>query len=132
MIARTIAAYLRRRRGSVAAEFALVLPATIFFTLGAFNLTLVLYATSALNRAAESAARYASVQTALNGADPGATAVNAWATSQYTGPAVSQKFTYTATPITGCGHSVSATGSYNFVAGVVNIPVALAANACFP
>ena len=129
MIARTIAAYLRRRRGSVAAEFALVLPAMIFFSLGAFNLTLVLYATSALNRAAEAAARYASVQTALNGADPGATAVQTWASSHYAGPSVTQTFTYTAS---GCGHTVSATGNYKLVAGVVTLPVALSANACFP
>ncbi len=94
MIARMIAAYLRGRRGSAAAEFALVLPATLFFTLGAFNLSVLVYATSAMNRAAEAAARYWSVQTALNGADPGATAVSAWASSQYAGPTVSAAFTY--------------------------------------
>ena len=132
MIVRTIAAYLRRRRGNVAAEFALVLPATIFFTLGAFNFILVVYATSALNQTAQAAARYASVQTALNGADPGAAAVQAWASSNYAGPAVSQSFSYSATPLSGCGHTVSATGTYNVVAGVVSIPFALAANACFP
>jgi hypothetical protein len=129
MIARAIAAYLRGGRGAAAAEFALVVPAMIFFTLGAFNLSVVIYATSALNRAAEAAARYASVQTALTGADPGATVVSAWAGSHYVGPGVTPVFTYTAS---GCGHTVSATGSYQLVAGIVNIPVALAANACFP
>ena len=132
MIARVAAAYLRRRHGAVAAEFALILPAMIFFTLGAFNLTLVLYATSALNQTAEAAARYASVQAALNnGADPGAAAVQAWASSNYAGPNVSQSFTYTPPP-SGCGHTVTATGTYQFVAGVVNVPVSLGASACFP
>ena len=132
MIARTIAAYLRRRRGSVAAEFALVLPAMIFFSLGAFNLALVIYATSALNQTTEAAARYASVQTALNGADPGAAAVQAWASSNYAGPAVSQSFSYSATPLSGCGHTVSATGTYEVIAGVMNVPVSLSTSACFP
>jgi Flp pilus assembly protein TadG len=130
MIARAIAAYLRGRRGAAAAEFALIVPALIFFTLGAFNLATVLYATSALNRATEAAARYASVQAALTGADPGATAVSAYAASHYVGPGVTPIFTYTSP--SGCGHTVSATGSYQLVAGVANIPIALTANACFP
>lgn len=129
MIARAIAAYLRRSGGSTAAEFALILPSMIFFILGAFNLTAVFYATSGLNRAVEAAARYASVQTALNGADPGATAVQTWAAGNYAGPNVSQVFTYSAS---GCGHTVSATGTYQMVAGVLNIPFSLSTQACFP
>jgi Flp pilus assembly protein TadG len=128
MIARIIA-FVRGRHGGAAAEFALVLPAMLFFTLGAFNLALVLYATSGLHRAVEAAARYASVQTALNGTDPGATAVQAWALSNYAGPNVSPVFTYTAT---GCGHTVSVTGTYRLVAGIVNPQFALGAQACFP
>ena len=132
MIAGAIATYLRRRRGSMAAEFALVLPATIFLALGAFNLAVVLSATSALNRTAEAAARYGSVQMALNNVDPGATAVQTWAYNNYGGPAVSQSFIYSYPSPSGCGHAVSATGTYKLVAGVVNIPVSLSANACFP
>jgi Flp pilus assembly protein TadG len=129
MIGRTIATFLRARWGSVAAEYALVLPATLFFTLGAFNLTTVLFAVSALNRTAEAAARYASVQTALNGADPGSAAVQAWAASNYAGPNVSQSFTYAAS---GCGHTVSAAGTFTLVTGFAQVPLALSTSACFP
>ncbi|HEY2052277.1 MAG TPA: TadE/TadG family type IV pilus assembly protein [Caulobacteraceae bacterium] len=129
MISRTIAAFLRGRRGAAAAEYALVLPATLFLTLGIFNLSVVLFAISGLNRVTEAAARYASVQTALNGADPGAAAVRAFALSNYAGPIISPAFTYTAT---GCGHTVHATGTYTLVTGFAQVPLNLSANACFP
>ncbi|HEY1929697.1 MAG TPA: TadE/TadG family type IV pilus assembly protein [Caulobacteraceae bacterium] len=130
MIVRTLAAFLRNRRGAAAAEFALVLSAMLFFTLGAFNITLVLSAVSGLNRAAEAAARYASVQTSLTGADPGSSAVTTWASGQYKGPNIGATFTYS--PDTGCGHTVNATGTYQLITGFAQVPLALGANACFP
>ena len=129
MIGRTITTFIRGRRGTAAAEYALVLPASLFLALGVFNLAVVLSAISGLNRTTEAAARYASVQTALTGADPGSTAVAAWATSNYAGPNVNAAFTYTAT---GCGHTVQATGTYALVTGFSRVPLNLTANACFP
>jgi Flp pilus assembly protein TadG len=130
MIGRTLAPFLRKSDGATAAEFALVLAATLFFTLGAFNITLVLSAVSGLHRAAEAAARYASVQTALTGADPGSSAVTTWASGQYSGPNIGATFTYS--PDTGCGHTVGATGTYTLVTGFAQVPLSLSANACFP
>jgi Flp pilus assembly protein TadG len=130
MIGRSLKAYVRGCRAATAAEFALVLPATLFFTLGAVNITLALSAVAGLNRAVEAAARYASVQTALTGADPGSSAVTTWAKAQYKGPNIGQAFTYS--PATGCGHTVSATGAYQLITGFAQVPLALSASACFP
>ena len=133
--------FLRDRRGAAAAEFALVLPAFIFFTLGAINLSTLLFAMTSLHQAAEGAARYSSVTTAANGVDPGQAAVCAWAVNHYKGPGgvlattcagTPPPFVYTASPTAGCAHVVTAAGSYTLYAGFLNKTFPLNATACFP
>lgn len=132
--------FLRDRRGVAAVEFALVLPAFLFFTLGAINLGALLFAMTSLHQAVEGAARYSSVTAAANGADPGQAAVCAWAMSHYTGPHVFSTtcagspppFVYTASTTAPCAHVVTAAGSYKLFAGFLNKNLTLQAKACFP
>jgi Flp pilus assembly protein TadG len=135
-----LAVYLRDRRANTAVEFALILPGFLFFTLGVFNLSAVLWASTSLHQAVEGAARYASVTAAATGADPGQAAVCAWAVNHYKGPAVFTQtcagspapFIYVSSPTAACAHVVTGTGSYQLVTGILNKSLALSAKACFP
>jgi Flp pilus assembly protein TadG len=135
-----LAAYLRDRRANTAVEFALILPGFLFFTLGAVNLSAMMWAMASLHQAVEGAARYASVTTAATGADPGQTAVCNWAMTRYKGPNVFTQtcagspapFIYVSSPTAACAHVVTGTGSYKLVTGVINKSLTLSAKACFP
>ena len=121
--------FWRDRRGNTAAEFALILPAFMFLTLGGINLSILVYATSSLNRVVQSAARYASIQTNSTGSSPSSATITAWARTAYVGPSINPQFTYSAT---GCGNTVTATATYNLFAGVIDKTIPLSATACFP
>jgi hypothetical protein len=118
--------YLRDEEATAAAEFAFVLPIFLTLVLTILGMSLMLYANTTLHYAAEEAARCYSVKTAICS---DATATQNYALSHYTGPDVTPVFVASAT---GCGHTVSATGSYPFNAVLVNISIPLSTTACFP
>ena len=114
------------RRGSTALEFGLVLPAFVMLVLGVINTAQLAHAVSSMNFAVEEAARCSAVNEVVC---PGAAATETYAASKYLGPAISPVFDATDA---GCGHTVTATATYelNVVFGVWNIP--LSAEACYP
>jgi len=93
--------------------------ATVAWTLGS------------LHFAAESAARYASLNYDSSGNPPAASTVQTYALNAYYGESLSSNpFTYSAT---GCGNTVTAAYTYSLAipfAGTWSIP--LSAAACFP
>lgn len=129
-----IIAFCRQRRGAAAAEFALVLPAFLFLTVGAINLSFLMYAVVSLHQATEAAARYASIQTTLGNTTGLDTAVSNYAVNHYQGPAAGA--TYACTPAdcsaSGCGHLVTGSSTYRFTYGIGNIAIPISAKGCFP
>ena len=67
MLIRHRAGSLRSRRGSVAVEYAFILPVLLLFVLGIMDTGRLIWTYATLNRAAEAAARCASVDTATCG-----------------------------------------------------------------
>jgi Flp pilus assembly protein TadG len=130
---RRIARFWRQRRGSAAAEFALVLPGLMFLILGAVDLSLLTYSAVALHRTTEAAARYASIRTTL-GSTTLPSDVSTYAASNYQGLAIGAS--YACTPVdcsaSGCGHTVTGTGSFRLFFGIGGLTVPLSAKACFP
>jgi Flp pilus assembly protein TadG len=133
MIASGLARFVRSRRGNTAAEFALVLPGMLFLIFGAVNLCIVVYAAVNLHSAVEGGARYASVTTA-SGATVTSTSVSNYVTGHYKGPGLGMTVACTPTncSASGCGHTVTATGSYKVSYGFGAVTVPLSATACFP
>lgn len=123
---RTLLARLgREERGAAAVEFVLILIPMIMLTLGAYNLSLMVYTVASLNYAAEDAARCLTVKkttcTSL-------ATVTAYGRARYKGGGVAQ-FTPT-TPA--CGNQVVATVPYIFTTGLTSTPITLTARACYP
>jgi Flp pilus assembly protein TadG len=116
----------RDTAGTTAVETALLLPAFIAMILGGIVVGSLGLAVSSLNLAVEDAARCASVKTTVCTSN---TAITDYAKSKYSGPAISPVFTYSTA---GCGHTVSATGTYslNVIPQLMNIP--LTAHSCYP
>lgn len=140
--------FLHDRRGAAAAEFALILPGLLFLIFGALNLCLVVYAAVNLHSAVEGAARYATVQVNTCGTTAFASCTNATnlsascATSgsvcyyivhHYVGPGLGLTVACSPTDCSasGCGHAVTATGSYKLSYGLGAVTVPLSARACF-
>ena len=119
------AGFLKDRAGATAVEFALVLPAFVSLIVGGLCAGQLAFAVSGLQFAVQEGARCAAVKTTV--CTSGASTIS-YAAAQYQGPAIAPSFTYAAS---GCGHTVSATGSYVFMIPVtVSLP--LTATACFP
>jgi Flp pilus assembly protein TadG len=120
-------------------EFALVLPAFLFLSLGAIYLSMLMYSMTNLHQATEAAARWASIQVTVSGTTPltppTPSTVSAYAAGQYKGPNVSATFTYAnASPATAanCGNRVTASGSFRLLTGLSTLTVPVGAQACFP
>jgi Flp pilus assembly pilin Flp len=113
--------FARHERGATAAEFALILPALLFLTLGVINISLMLFATASLHYAAEDAARWCMINSCAD--------VSTYAAARYTGPAMSPVFTLTHPA---CGELVSASATFNLVTGLSNLSVPISAAACHP
>jgi Flp pilus assembly protein TadG len=118
--------YRKDESGASAAEFTLVMMPFMVLVFAIIHLSFVFYANQSLQFATEAAARCYSVD-AVNCSSAGA--AQTFAVSRYKGPSIGAAFTATAT---GCGHTVTGTGSYQVDAIVVDIPVNLSATACFP
>ena len=121
---------LTNRRGSIAIEYALILPALLMFIIGIIDVSRLLWTYTTLYRATEAAARCA----AINTTDCGTTAnVKSYAVSQAFGLKVtSSAFTMT-TP--SCGIQVAASYDFAFAipAFITSLgTVTLKATACYP
>ena len=126
-------------RGTTAVEFAMVVSLLLALTLGAINMSLVLFAQSALHFAVDDAARCMSVKTACNVSTliggvptlvPNNTLTINYAKASYQGPNIGVSFTPNAAQA--CGNQVTGTGTYNLNAVVGDFPITLNAQACYP
>jgi len=122
---RLIRRFWLEERGAAAAEFVLILAPMIMLTIGAINLSLMIYTVSTLNYAAEDAARCASVKTTIC---TNQTTTDAYAKSRYKGP-VAPTFTRTSAA---CGNRVVGTANYTFSTGFTSTIIPLSATACYP
>jgi Flp pilus assembly protein TadG len=117
-------------RGAPALEFAFVAPVFFAMIFGVIDIARVAWTLGSLHYAAETAARYASINDSPTNPIT-ATTVQTYAQNVYYGESLSSNpFTYTPT---GCGHTVAAAYTYSLaipLAGTWSIP--LAATACFP
>ena len=123
---RTLLARLRREdRGAAAVEFVLILIPMVMLTLGAINLSLMVYTVANLNYAAEDAARCLTVKktTCTNTAT-----TNTYARARYTGPGTPEFATFSAT----CGNRVVGTVDYVFTTGLTSTIIPLSSQACYP
>lgn len=120
-------AYWRDEHGGGAAEFAIVAMVFSALIFAIIHLCLMFYANQNLQFAVEGAARCSSVMSATTCNTPGA--VQTYAGGLYKGPNISPSFVYTAT---GCGNTVTGTGSYTLNAVFVGTSVPLSVTACFP
>jgi Flp pilus assembly protein TadG len=114
------------RRGATALEFALVLPCFVMLVVGVINVSQLAHAVSSMNFAVEEAARCSAVNETLCGSD---TATETFAATKYLGPPISPVFDSTSV---GCGHRVTATGTFELNVAVVVYDVPITAEACFP
>ena len=118
--------YWRDERGVTAAEFALVIVPFMALIFGIIGMSMLFHANQSLHFAVEAAARCYSVNTAVCSTSGD---TQTYATSKYTGPAISPVFIATAT---GCGHTVTGSATFPLNAVLVSISVPLSASACFP
>jgi Flp pilus assembly protein TadG len=118
-------AIIKSDDGSVAVEFAMLLPALAMLIVGILSAGLVMYSASGLHGAVEAAARCHSV----NGSQCStASAAQTCAQSSYYG--VGSPTFMASTP--SCGHQVSATLSVVFNAAIAPWTIPLSATPCFP
>jgi len=123
---RTFVDRLRRdEAGSSAVEFVLILVPMVLLTIGAINLSLMVYTVANLNYAAEDAARCNAVKktTCTNAAT-----TNTYGRARYKGPGVP---TFTATN-PACGSRVVGTVPYVFTTGLTSTTFTLSSQACYP
>ena len=122
---------LRCERGATALEFAFLAPVFFAMIFGVIDVGRVAWTLGSLHFAAESAARYTSLNYDSSGNPPAAATVQTYALNAYYGESLgSNPFTYSAT---GCGNTVTAAYTYSLAipfAGTWSIP--LSAAACFP
>lgn len=114
--------------GSVAIEYALVLPALLLFTFGVIDIGRLLWTQTTLDRAVEAAARCGAINSLTCGT---AAQIQAYAVGQAYGLAVTTAAFAVTSPA--CGVRVTATSSFTFVIPWIatqNIP--LAATSCYP
>ena len=122
---RTLLAKLRREeKGAAAVEFVLILIPMVMLTLGAINLSLMVYTVATLNYAAEDAARCLSVKKTTCTA----ASVNTYGRGRYTGPGAAS---FTASSAT-CGNRVVGMVDYVFTTGLTSTTIPLSSQACYP
>jgi len=118
--------YWRDECGAGSAEFALVLIPFMAAVFAIIYASLMFYANQTLQFAAETAARCYSVNASTCGTVGN---VQTYARNNYKGPNIGASFTAAAT---GCGHTVTGTGSFPINVVVYRASVPLSATACFP
>lgn len=116
----------RAQGGGAAVEYALVLPAFVTLIVGGLCAAQLAFAANSLHFAVEDAARCAAVKTTVC---TGATTTISYAQARYSGPQISPSFSYSTS---GCGHTVSASGSYPIILAAYTLNVPVSAEACYP
>jgi Flp pilus assembly pilin Flp len=116
----------RCENGATALEYAFVLPAFITLLVGGICAANLAFAVNSLHYAVQDAARCAAVKTRV--CTSSATTIT-YAQGRYSGPQISPTFNYSAA---GCGHTVSASGSYPIILAAATIDVPISASACYP
>lgn len=127
-------ALAREEGGSAAAEFALLIPATILLVMAIFHLCAVLYATANLHWAVEQASRCAATSQLNTNTPCGTTQATATAYAQqiYRGPGVGGTYGSLDDTTHNC-RQINLTGAaYAISLGFVNANIPLSAQACFP
>jgi Flp pilus assembly protein TadG len=120
-------AILKDARGTSAIEFAILGPVFIGLMIGTIYMCMLLFVVGSLHYAVEEAARCSSVKTTV--CSDNATTI-AYAQSHFNGSSIlTPTFAYS-TPA--CGHSVTASATYNLDFGLANYVVPVSAAACFP
>lgn len=120
-----LAKFGREERGSSAVEFVLILGPMIMLTIGAINMSMMIFTVATLNYAAEDAARCRSVKTTICTNDA---TTSTYAKTRYQGAAAP-----TFTPsLAACGNKVVGTASYKFTTGITTTTIPLSATACYP
>jgi len=118
------------RRGSVAIEYALILPALLMLVFGIIDTGRVMWTYTTLYRATEAAARCAAINTVDCATDA---QVQNRAVAEAWGLAIdASAFTITAAA---CGHEVKGAYDFQFIIPLMNTPlgtVTLRATACYP
>lgn len=120
--------YWRDESGSGAAEFVMVLIPFMAMIFAIIYGSLMFYANQTLQYATEAAARCYSVD-AGNCSTTGN--VQTYALNHYKGPNIGASFTPQPVP-TGCGHTVTGTGSFKINVVVFSTTLPMNATACFP
>lgn len=115
----------REQRGAAAVEFVLILAPMVMLTIGAINLSLMLYTVSTLNYAVEDAARCSTVKTTIC---TNQATTSTYAKTRYKGP-VAPTFTRSSAA---CGNRVVGTANYKFTTGFTTTTIPLSASACYP
>jgi len=120
-------ASLKDSRGTSAIEFAILGPVFIGLMIGTIYMCMLLFVVGSLHYAVEEAARCSSVKTTVCSDSP--TTIS-YAQSHFNGSSIiTPTFAYS-TPA--CGHSVTASATYDLNFGLANIAVPVSAAACFP
>jgi Flp pilus assembly protein TadG len=137
----SLRAYFRDRRGASAVEFALVIPVAMMLILSTLHMSMVIYAESNLNFAAEETARCIAMAnnnpsgtTGLACAtSPTAANVQSYGAARYVGPNISPTFSLGVSTNAACSvtNQICATGTYNMSMGFTSIPIAISAKAYY-
>lgn len=127
---RRVAAFIPRwtadHSGATAIEMAFVLPVMAMLVIGVISLSMLGSAISSMHFAVEEASRCSAVNALACGS---ASATVNYARSKFHGPAVTPAFVSTTT---GCGHTVTATATFELFLAVYTIQIPLSATACYP
>src|SRR5215469_7281892 len=124
---------LRCERGTTALEFAFLAPVLFAMIFGVIDVGRLAWTIGSLHFAAESAARYASLNFDGSGNPPAASTVQTYALNSYYGESMGgNPFTYSYSA-GGCGNTVKAAVDYTLsIPFVGTLGVPLVATACFP
>ena len=125
-LAKHIPRWRRDNCGTTAIEMAFVLPVMAMLVIGVISLSLLGSAISSMHFAVQEASRCSAVNAVACGSH--SATVN-YARSKFHGAAVTPAFISTAA---GCGHTVTATATFELTLAVFTIPIPLSAAACYP
>jgi len=118
--------FWRDIRGATAMELALLLPVFVMLIFGLINTSLMAGALSGMHYAVEEASRcYAVNKTTCATID----ATRTYAQGKYRGPGAQPTFAITTA---GCGHTVTATTTFDLELALTVLHVPLSATACYP
>jgi len=135
MIKSVYGTLLSSRRGSVAVEYAFLLPALLLFVLGIMDTGRLLWTNTTLNRAVQAAARCGAVNTVACASEA---QIKSYAVDQAFGLSIAASAFTTSTPA--CGVQVTASHTFTFIIpwldpvspfGPSNA-ITLSAVACYP